>query len=117
MKANACGSPTDATTLPAADTTVSQPRWRDSTRSPRLTSTRTGGASPAAARALLPVAAGSRPGRCALATGGGGFRLAEDRALAGRRARAHWLAGLALAALRGWLGRGRRAGCRAVVGH
>jgi hypothetical protein len=49
MKVRARGSPTEAASLPDGETIASEPRCRDSTVSPRRTSTRTGGALLAAA--------------------------------------------------------------------
>src|SRR5688500_329444 len=99
MKTTSRGSPAAATRLPDAVTTAIVPRCRDSTRSARLTSTRTGGAPAAAAdRGLLPVVAagaGCRP----IAAGRVAILLAEDAALAGGRASGNRLRGRRLARL------------------
>jgi hypothetical protein len=44
VKANWSGSPMDAIREPSGATTATDPRWTDSTRPPRVTSTSAGGA-------------------------------------------------------------------------
>ena len=76
VKANWSGSPTDATGEPSGATTATEPRWTDSTRPPRVTSTSAGGA--AADRRGDRPETGTGCQRCAAAS--------PPRALAGRLA-------------------------------
>src|SRR5688572_25853847 len=114
---NWSGSPTAATGDPSGATATTEPRWIDSTRSPRVTSTRTGGAAVADRRPALDevgrlLAAAALSGRLTLALLGAGLlatlalALAEDASTTRRGA-------LSLRGLRAGLTGGR---CRARAG-